>query len=273
MGAVAIKSVYRTEKNGNYSQVSNDLWTLEGLSVGARFMLGYMLSKPDMWRFYIEAMASELRINKDTAAKYVNELIAAGYVKRERKRENGRFAGWSYFVYEAGQAVYNEEETGNIAISTVSEISISGNAVSEESDANNTDVINTDFINEKQDDDIDNINAHAREELDVFQDAIYDTALDLGFDAQNARLFALRSEGLRVTIGMIRNALQAVRERVATSYLPRIVSLPAYFRVTLEDEMKRQELFAIQREQERKEHEKTMQLLASYKPYNWLEEA
>lgn len=267
MNATVVKSVYRTEKHGNFSQVSNDLWTLDNLSIGARFMLGYMLSKPETWRFYIEAMASELRINKDTAAKYVNELIAVGYVKRERKRENGRFAGWSYFVYETfGDA-------------TVSEISVSGNDITGESDANNKDVSNTELINEKQDEDIDNNNARVREEsemnieLDTFQDAIYDTALDVGFDEQNARLFALRSEGLRVTIAMIRNALQAVRERVATSYLPRIVSLPAYFRVTLEDEMKRQELAVIQREQERKEREKTTQLLASYKPYNWLEEA
>lgn len=267
MNATAVKSVYRTEKHGNFSQVSNDLWTLDNLSIGARFMLGYMLSKPETWRFYIEAMASELRINKDTAAKYVNELIASGYVKRERKRENGRFAGWSYFVYETfGDA-------------TVSEISVSGNDITGESDANNKDVSNTELINEKQDEDIDNNSAHVREEsemnieLDTFQDAIYDTALDVGFDEQNARLFALRSEGLRVTIAMIRNALQAVRERVNVSHLPRIVSLPAYFRVTLEDEMKRHELAVIQREQERIEREKTTQLLASYRPYNWLEEA
>ncbi|MCP1354593.1 helix-turn-helix domain-containing protein [Aneurinibacillus migulanus] len=267
MNTTAVKSVYRAEKHGNFSQVSNDLWTLDNLSIGARFMLGYMLSKPETWRFYVEAMASELRINKDTAAKYVNELIAAGYIKRERKRENGRFAGWSYFVYETfGDA-------------SVSDISVSGNDITGESDANNKDVSNTELINEKQDEDIDNNNARVREEsevnneLDTFQDAIYDTALDTGFDAQKAYLFALRSKGLRVTIAMIRNALQAVRERVNVPHLPRIVSLPAYFRVTLEDEMKRQEMTAIQREQERIEREKTAQLLASYRPYNWLEEA
>jgi DNA-binding MarR family transcriptional regulator len=233
-----------------------------------------MLSKPDVWRFFIEVIARELHINKDTAAKYVNELIAAGYVKRERRRENGRFAGWTYFVYEAGQAVYNEEESGNIAISTVSDNTISGEIATSITDFSITDV------NKKQDDDDDVYNAHTREEspidnentmqFNVCQAEIYETAQEYGFNDDTARLLALRCEGIRTTATAISNALVAVIKRISDASLPRVMSVPAYFYATLRDEANRERVTYVHRQKERQERERVAQLLADYKPYNWL---
>jgi hypothetical protein len=270
-----MKTIFRVEKTEGYSKVSNDLWTLEGLSIGARLTLGYMLSKPDTWRFFIEAMAKELHINKDTAAKYVNELITAGYVKRERRRENGRFAGWTYFVYESGdgQAVQGDENTQSDAISTVSDNTISGEVATSITDFSITDV------NKKQDDDEDNYNAHAREEivnrslvneLNVFQLEIYEQAQEYGFTADTSRLFALRCANVRATASAINHALIAVIKRIGDASLPRVVSLPAYFYATLRDEADRERVTYVQREKERQERERRQREAAAFVPYNWL---
>jgi hypothetical protein len=252
--SAAIQTIFRTEKTAGYSKVSNDLWTLD-LSIGARLTLGYMLSKPDSWRFYIEVIAKELRINKDTAASYVNELINAGYVKRERRRENGRFAGWTYYVFEAIGA-------GNNADSTVSEDSVSGDSAAIITDVNITEL--------KQEEDINTTQSLSKENetFTVIQEEIYDQAIENGFRPDTARLFALRCEGLRVTITTIANAFKALIDRMNDRTQPRIVSLPAYFRVTLEDEMERQAFQG----QERKKREERVAQVSDWKPYNWLEE-
>lgn len=277
-----VQTIYRMKKNANYSRVANDLWSLEGLSVGARFTLGYMLSKPDDWQFYIEVMAQELHVNKDTVASYVNELIVAGYIKRERRREHGRFAGWTYYVYEGGQAV----EASTHADFTVSEDTVSG-----ELGATKTYLTNTDSNKKQEDDDIyttrEKVSVitgkgkdcndrkepeHSEEPFDVFQQEIYEQAREHGFPAHTARLFALRCKGVMVTANTIHAAFVALCERMNDRTQPRIVSLPAYYRTTLEDEMGRQRITSIQREREWQEQERKQQEAATFPLYNWLEE-
>lgn len=272
-----MQTIFRVKKTKGYSKVSNDLWTLEGLSVGARLTLGYMLSKPETWRFFIEAIAKELHVNKDTAAKYVNELITAGYITRERRRENGRFAGYTYFVYEAGQVVECANESENTAVSTVSDNVVSGEVAASINDLSIT------YVNKKQDDDDNKNNTPAREEIpvenentmqfNVFQAEIYETAQEYGFNGDTARSLALRCEGIRATASAISNALLAVISRISHVSLPRITSLPSYFYATLRDETNRERVKYVQREKERQEREKKQREAAAYVPYNWLEDA
>lgn len=278
--SVKVQTIYRVEKNANYSKVTNDLWSLEDLSVGARFTLGYMLSKPDDWQFYVEVMAQELHVNKDTVASYVNELIVAGYIKRERRREYGRFAGWTYYVYEDGQAV---------DASTHAESTISENTVSGELGATKTYLTNTDSNKKQEDDDIyttcEKVSVitgkgkdcndrkesdYSEEPFDIFQQEIYEQAQEHGFPAHTARLFALRCKGVMVTANTIHAAFVALYERMNDRTQPRIVSLPAYYQTTLKDEVGRQEVMAIHQEKERWERERKQQEAVMFQPYNWL---
>jgi predicted transcriptional regulator len=94
-------SIVRLEKTGNYSQVRNGLWTDKRLTPNARFILGYMLSMPEDWKFNIGWMAAQLGMNRDTVSKYINELIDKCYIVRTRDRnEDGTFGDYMYVVYE-----------------------------------------------------------------------------------------------------------------------------------------------------------------------------
>lgn len=84
-----------------YTQVPNAVLTDVNLSLKAKGLIAYMLSKPDDWQFYVKAMAAELKENKDTVARILTELIDAGYIVREEIRYKGQFKGFEYTVYHS----------------------------------------------------------------------------------------------------------------------------------------------------------------------------
>lgn len=140
----------------------------------------------------------------------------------------------------------------------------------------------TESSNKKQDDEDDIYNAHVREEspsysentmhFNVFQTEIYEIAQEYGFNAYTARLFALRSEGIRMSIQAIHGTFTAVIERISSQYLPRVVSLSAYFAATLRNELEREQVTYVQREKERQERAEWEARCSGFVPYNWLEE-
>jgi len=57
-----------------------------------------MASMPNDWQFYQSAMAKELNYSKDTLRKYMEELLATGYLIREQRREKGKFDSYDYTI-------------------------------------------------------------------------------------------------------------------------------------------------------------------------------
>lgn len=67
------------------------------ISDRARFLYCYMASKPNDWDFYLKPMATELGYSIETLRKYINELIANGWlVKGKQENENGIFGAVEY---------------------------------------------------------------------------------------------------------------------------------------------------------------------------------
>jgi hypothetical protein len=74
----------------------------KGLSWEARGMLSYILSQPDNWKIIPKNL--EQNCGKSVVYRILNELIAAGYIKRKPNRDqNQRFVSWIYEVYEVPQ--------------------------------------------------------------------------------------------------------------------------------------------------------------------------
>ena len=97
-------SVFRIEKNKNYTVMSNYHLRDEHLSLKARGLLSMILSLPEDWDY---SLAGLVAISKDglTAVRgALHELEDNGYIHRERQRDpNGRLAGSIYTVYECPQ--------------------------------------------------------------------------------------------------------------------------------------------------------------------------
>ena len=82
----------------NFTTIPNSVIRNKSLSDRARFLFCYMASMPNDWQFYQSAMAKELNYSKDTLRKYMEELLATGYLIREQRREKGKFDSYDYTI-------------------------------------------------------------------------------------------------------------------------------------------------------------------------------
>lgn len=93
------KHIIKKEKG--FVQVANSILSNPDISLKAKAVLSIMLSLPDNWDFSIEGISGKCKESKDCIAKAINELIAAGYVKRTKTRgADGRITKWDYEVFE-----------------------------------------------------------------------------------------------------------------------------------------------------------------------------
>lgn len=87
----------RTKKNQNFTIFDTALKDKE-LTWQAKGLLSYLLHLPDDWQIYVSELHKNSKNGRDATANYLNELIEAGYVVRESRRENGRFKGYEYRI-------------------------------------------------------------------------------------------------------------------------------------------------------------------------------
>ena len=92
--------IFRKNKDdGNYTQLDNDIPRNKGLSLRAKGLLWYMLSCKDDWYFSAQQLQKETNTKKDSVESALKELEKFGYLKRETKREKGRFQV-KFYIYE-----------------------------------------------------------------------------------------------------------------------------------------------------------------------------
>lgn len=101
-------SVVRGKKNRNnpFVQLSRKMFEDEKISLKAKGLIGYCLSKPDDWVFYISNMANELKEGEKAIYSALDELIENGYAFRYQKRkENGEFDYWETIVSDSVEEI------------------------------------------------------------------------------------------------------------------------------------------------------------------------
>src|SRR5436189_4046597 len=94
-------TVVRHKHTRNYTQIPNAILKDSKLSIEAKGLLLYMLSRPPGWKFYHWELQRTLGIGRQKFERIINELIAAGYVTRSRMQPrdaNNRFLGYEYAV-------------------------------------------------------------------------------------------------------------------------------------------------------------------------------
>jgi len=86
----------RTEKNKNnpYVIIRKTVFDDERLSLKAKGLMAYLLSKPNNWKAHVTEIAKNNADGVTAVRSAVNELIAFGYASRVQNRENGRIVSW-----------------------------------------------------------------------------------------------------------------------------------------------------------------------------------
>lgn len=94
-------SIVRIPKVNNYTIMSNHHLTDPNLSLKAKGLMSYMLSRPDNWDFTIEGLARQNMEGADAIARIIRELEGRGYVIRSRTRNKaGKFTDMEYRILE-----------------------------------------------------------------------------------------------------------------------------------------------------------------------------
>ena len=98
-------TVFRVEKNANYTVMSNEHLRNRDLSLKAKGLLSQMLSLPEEWDYSLEGLSRINREGVDAIRTGVRELEEHGYLERRRLRDgSGRLAGTEYVVHERAVA-------------------------------------------------------------------------------------------------------------------------------------------------------------------------
>ncbi|SDP92410.1 hypothetical protein SAMN05428967_4457 [Phyllobacterium sp. YR620] len=100
-------TIRRGVRNARYSTIPNHVFEDTRLSMAARWLLGYLLSKPDNWTVIVGDVAKKGGCGRDKARTMIKELVDCGYAEKDQAREGGRFGAMSLVIYD--------EPTGGVA--------------------------------------------------------------------------------------------------------------------------------------------------------------
>lgn len=94
--------IIRRRRTRNFTIVENEVFNDERLSLEAMGLLAWLRSRPDDWSLSVEHLRSRFKVGRDSMHKLVRELVEAGWVTRERKRDETTkaFIGIEYVVLD-----------------------------------------------------------------------------------------------------------------------------------------------------------------------------
>lgn len=84
--------IVRAPRRRNFTVLDNALIQNVALSFRARGLLAYLLSQPDGWESSADRLATLGVEGRDAMRRALREIELAGYLSRERRRLNGRYA-------------------------------------------------------------------------------------------------------------------------------------------------------------------------------------
>lgn len=104
-------AVFRVERTGDFTVMSNHHLRNAELSLKAKGLLSLMLSLPESWNYSIRGLSAICREGVDAITSALRELEEAGYVVRRRLRDaGGRICDTEYVIYEQPRPAMPEAE-------------------------------------------------------------------------------------------------------------------------------------------------------------------
>jgi|ERR1700730_1388326 len=93
--------IIRHKHKGRFTVVPNAIFNDDRICLGAKGLLGYLLSRPGNWDVRHDQLQHQLGIGRKLLLKYLKELEKAGYLERDEEQgrdEYNRFTTLNYIV-------------------------------------------------------------------------------------------------------------------------------------------------------------------------------
>ena len=95
----------------NFTQVPNYILLDKNVSLAAKGLYTYFISKPDNWQFSLNGLVSQLKESRPTIIKLISELNVRGYLKKIKNRKNGKQDINSYLIFDIPNLSANGSES------------------------------------------------------------------------------------------------------------------------------------------------------------------
>ena len=97
---VAIVVEIKRNRSESFSIIGNEALRRSDLSARAKGIFAYIMTLPDDWILYKEELFKHFTEGRDALNKAFRELVDAGYIVVEQKKEKGRFSNNVYQVFD-----------------------------------------------------------------------------------------------------------------------------------------------------------------------------
>jgi hypothetical protein len=97
-------TVVRRHHESNFTIIPNRMMEDKRLSIEAKGLLCYLLSRPHDWTFKLSLIGPLLGIGRDKTERLFSELNQTGYVDRIQERTDGRWGPVEYVVFDEPQS-------------------------------------------------------------------------------------------------------------------------------------------------------------------------
>ena len=90
------------DEENPYAQISNELIRDKSLSPNARWLAIYLLSNKDNWQISVQQIITHLdpHMKRKKVYAIIDELIEAGYMKRQQEKDGKHFKRVTYYISE-----------------------------------------------------------------------------------------------------------------------------------------------------------------------------
>jgi DNA-binding MarR family transcriptional regulator len=111
-------SIIRVERKSQpYTMIANATLQDTSISLEARGLLTYLLSKPDTWAVVVTWLQTEMSVGREKLNRIIKELENAGYIETRVVRTDGKFAEYERIVHESptavGETVVGKPDSGS----------------------------------------------------------------------------------------------------------------------------------------------------------------
>ena len=143
IGGKMDKSIIRTVKNAEnpFVMIDRRIFENDGLSLKAKGLLGYLLSRPDNWTICMADLVKRTKDGKASVRSAIEELENCGYVTKVQLRDGNLFNGYEYTVHELPLNPVNSTVDRKME----NQISVNQKKENQKSDTNNNDLNNKEY--------------------------------------------------------------------------------------------------------------------------------
>ena len=100
--------IIRRQLTANYTAIPNNVVTDQRMSIEARWLLTYLLTKPHNWVVRITDIRNSGGIGRDKAYALLKELCEIGYIKKvESREEGGTYTNVEYIVSDSTKTTFD----------------------------------------------------------------------------------------------------------------------------------------------------------------------